>query len=219
MATRTTGKPTLDALYRVPRATVQFVEVPEVCFLGVAGQGAPGGEAFTAALQALYAVSYGAHFAVRKAGGEAPRVMPLEAQWWLEGDDALATMRRMAAGAESLTASDRTRWCWQAMIAQLPPIDEGVIQAAMAGARAKQDLPALGSLRWLAWEEGPSAQILHVGPYTTEGTSIATLHRAIAAHGSRPRGRHHEIYLGDPRTAAPDRLRTILRQPIEPLPA
>jgi hypothetical protein len=112
--------------------------------------------------------------------------------------------------------SDRDRWRWRAMIMQLPPIDETVIGQAITEAHAKKDIAELDALRYERWEEGPSAQIMHVGPYATEATSIVALHRAIAEHGSRPHSRHHEIYLGDPRTSAPERLRTILRQPIEP---
>jgi hypothetical protein len=77
----------------------------------------------------------------------------------------------------------------------------------------------LDAVRFERWTEGPCAQIMHVGPYATEGASLVALHRAIAEHGDRPRGRHHEIYLGDPRTAAPEKLRTILRQPIEESPS
>ena len=74
----------------------------------------------------------------------------------------------------------------------------------------------LDALRFERWAEGPSAQIMHVGPYATEPATIRAPHDAIAEHGSRPRGRHHEIYLGNPRTSAPERLRTILRQSVEP---
>ena len=217
MAT-SSGDPAVDALYRVPKGKIEFVDVPEFGFVMVDGRGAPGGEVFTNALQALYSVSYGAHFALKKVSGTAPRVMPLEALWWMEGADAEVAMARLAAGGVS-DETERDRWCWRAMIMQLPPIDEAVIEVAAKDASAKKPNPALAALRYERWAEGPSAQIMHVGPYSTESLSVAALHRAIAEHGYRPRGRHHEIYLGDPRTAAPDKLRTILRQPVEPLMA
>jgi hypothetical protein len=217
MAT-STRDPVIDALYRVRKGKVEFVDVPELGFVVIEGTGAPGGDTFTNALQALYSVSYGAHFALKKATGNAPRVMTLEALWWMEGAHADAAMARLAAGGVSDDA-ERDRWCWQAMIVQLPPIDETLIAAAVAEAATKKPNPALSTLRFQRWAEGPSAQIMHIGPYSTEPASIAALHQAIAGHGARPRGRHHEIYLGDPRTAAPDKLRTILRQPIEPAPA
>lgn len=180
------------------------------------GSGSPEGGSFAAALQALYSVSYGAHFALKKAVGEAPRVMALEALWWIEGEDSRTAMAQLLAGETQASDPDRDRWHWRAMIMQLPPVDAQLIARAVSGARAKKDLEALAAVRYERWAEGPSAQIMHVGPYATESVSIQALHKAIAEHGSRPRGYHHEIYLGDPRTSAPEKLRTILRQPIEP---
>ena len=209
-----TGDPRIDALYRARKAMVEFVDVPELAFVMVDGAGAPDGDTFANALQALYSVSYGAHFALKKATGAAPRVMGLEALWWVDGASAASVMERLAAGTASDEA-ERDRWCWRAMIVQLPPIDETLINRAVEDAAARKPNPALASVRFERWTEGPSAQIVHVGPYSTESVSVAALHRAIAEHGSRPRGRHHEIYLGDPRTSAPDKLRTLLRQPIE----
>ena len=101
------------------------------------------------------------------------------------------------------------------MIMQPEPIDAGVVTNALEQARAK-GLAALGRVALLEWEEGRCAQLLHVGPYTDEAPSLRALHAGIAGAGLRPRGRHHEIYLGDPRRSAPERLRTILRQPVEP---
>lgn len=213
---RSTGDASIDALYTARQRTVDFVDVPELGLLVLDGHGAPESEAFTEAVQALHTVSYTAHFAVQKATGTAPRLMPLQAQWWVAGTEDMAVMRRIAAGTASVAESDRDRWSWRAMIAQLPPIDEAVVEQAVATARARMAAGPLAGLRYERWAEGPSAQLLHVGPYATESASIAILHQAIAGHGARPHGRHHEIYLGDPRLADPDRLRTILRQPIEP---
>ncbi|HEY8914556.1 hypothetical protein [Lacisediminihabitans sp.] len=208
---KSTGIAELDALFTARKGRVDFVDVPELAFVSIDGEGAPDGEEFQAALKALYAVSYGAHFLVKKQTGAAPRIMPLEALWWVDG-----VTGEQLAHPEYFTESDRDTWRWHAMIGQLPPIDEAVVRRATEQAGAKGGGDAIGALRFERWAEGPSAQILHVGPYATESTSIAALHAGIAAHGSCPRGRHHEIYLGDPRSAAPERLRTILRQPVEP---
>lgn len=112
-----------------------------------------------------------------------------------------------------MNESDRDQWRWRAMIMQLAPTDAAMIEQATT--EAKKDIASLSALRYERWAEGPSAQIMHIGSYATEPESIVALHRAIAEHGSAPRGRHHEIYLGDPRTSAPEKLRTILRQPIQ----
>jgi len=214
---KSTGDPLIDALYSVRKGKVELVDVPELGFLVIDGAGDPAGEAFHDATQALYSVSYGAHFAMKKATGDAPRVMALEALWWVEGADAQATMERIAAGETSMGESDRDQWRWRAMIMQLAPIDAAAIEQASTEAKAKKDMASLSSLRYEPWAEGLSAQIMHIGPYSTEPATIVALHKTIAELGFTPRGRHHEIYLGDPRTSAPQKLRTILRQPIQPI--
>ncbi len=205
----------VDALYKVRKTTVDIITVPELGYVAVDGQGSPDGQEFADAVQALYSVSYAAHFLVRKQHGQAPRVMPLEALWW--ADDALQHDIITALARETFdpAGTDRARWRWQALIMQPQPVDEEIITRAMAQASEKS-VPSLDRLRFLRWEEGLCAQVLHTGPYAAEAPSIVRLHQGITAAGYRPRGRHHEIYLGDPRRSAPEKLRTILRHPIEP---
>lgn len=205
-----------DALYRVRKGRIDFVDVPDLGYLIVPGAGAPASTEFSDAVQALYTVSYGAHFLLRKRSGPSTRVMPLEALWWVDDADQLALVKAVAAGETTMATGDMTKWHWQAMIMQPDPIDADLLAEATAEARGKKTLAALNRLRYERWEEGRCAQLLHTGPYSAEGPSIAKLHRAIAEAGYRPRGRHHEIYLGDPRRSAPDRLRTIIRQPVGP---
>lgn len=212
-ATTTTG---IGALYKARRNHVDIVDVPELGFVVVSGRGAPDGPDFADALQALYSVSYGAHFLLKKEQGEAPRVMPLEALWWMEDADQMALVAAVAKGEATMADTDRDRWRWQAMIMQPAPIDEDTVVRAAEKARAK-GLGALDDLHFERWEEGRCAQLMHVGAYSEEAPSIVRLHEGIAAAGYRPRGHHHEIYLGDPRRSAPERLRTILRHPVEPL--
>ena len=204
------------SLLKVRKGAVDIVDVPEFGFAVVTGSGAPGGGEFTEALQALYAVSYGAHFLVRKQRGQAPGVMPLEALWWVDDPDQQDILAAVALGQATMADTDRDRWRWQAMIMQPDPIDAGLAAAALAQARDRKPSPGLEQVRYIRWAEGRCAQLLHVGPYAAEGPSIARLHQAIAAAGYRPRGRHHEIYLGDPRRSAPEKLRTIIRHPVEP---
>lgn len=215
MSTMTTE---IDTLYKVRRGRVDIVDVPELAYLIVEGNGDPNGAEFREAVQALYAVSYGAHFAVKKERGEAPRVMPLEGLWWADDPRQQDIITAIALGWATPDDTDRAAWRWRAMIAQLPPIDEEVIAQASGQARAKA-VPALDRLHFQRWREGLCAQTLHVGPYAAEAPTIVRLHEALTAAGYRPRGRHHEIYLGDPRRSAPDKLRTLLRHPIEPADA
>jgi len=184
----------LESLYQARRGVVEVVDVPDLALLVVDGTGRPEGPEFTDAVETLYAVSYGAHFLLRRQRGDAPRVMPLEALWDPPGDGP---------------------WAWRAMIVQPPPVDAAVVAEALERAQRRPP-PALDRVRFERWEEGRCAQLLHLGPYASEGPSIDRLHCEIAGLGLRPHGRHHEIYLGDPRRSRPERLRTILRQPVEP---
>jgi hypothetical protein len=142
--------------------------------------------------------------------------MPLEALWWVDDQGQQDLLTAVALGRATLADTDRDRWHWQAMIMQPDPIDAGLAAAALAQARDRKPSPGLERVRYIRWAEGRCAQLLHVGPYAAEEPSIVRLHQAIAAAGYRPRGRHHEIYLGDPRRSAPEKLRTIIRHPVEP---
>jgi hypothetical protein len=206
-----------ESLLKVRKGAVSFVDVPEFGFVTVAGRGAPGGAEFTDALQALYTVSYGAHFLVKKEQGHAPRVMPLEALWWVDDPDQQDIVAAVASGQATMADTDRDLWRWQAMIMQPAPIDADVVGRALAQALRNKPAPGLARLVYLRWAEGRCAQLLHIGPYAAEGPAIVRLHDSMAAAGYRPRGRHHEIYLGDPRRSAPEKLRTILRHPVGPV--
>jgi hypothetical protein len=206
-----------ESLLKVRKGAVDIVDVPEFGFAAVTGTGEPGGAEFTEAVQALYSVSYGAHFRLKKLTGEAPRVMPLEGLWWVDDPAQQDIVAAVARGEVTMAGSDRGSWRWQALIMQPDPIDAELIAAATAEAAGKKDLPGLARLEYTRWAEGRCAQLLHIGPYAAEAPSIAALHEAIAGSGYRPRGRHHEIYLGDPRRSAPEKLRTIIRHPVEPV--
>lgn len=219
MAARSSGDPRIDALYAGRAGRVDVVDVPPLLIASLDGVGRPETGEFEQAIGALYAVSYGAHFAVRKQLGEAPRVMPLEGLWWVEGADAQRAVERFAEGLGPLEEADPTTWRWRLLIVQMPPIDEAALRDAAAAAASKVAPDVLARLDVTTWEEGRCVQTLHVGPYADEGPTLVRLHEAIAERGLRARGRHHEIYLGDPRRSAPERLRTLLRQPVEPTDA
>jgi hypothetical protein len=189
-----------DRLYRAGR-TPTTVQVPEMTFLTVTGQGDPNTSVdYADAVQALFAVSYTAHFRLKKALGTAERVGPLEGLWWAPD------MRAFEGGRKD-------DWHWTVMIVQPDEATPELLADAGAEAARRRELPALGRLRVEAFEEGTAAQVLHVGPYDTEGPTIAALHEHIRGLGGTLAGKHHEIYLGDPRRSAPERLRTIVRQP------
>jgi hypothetical protein len=202
------GDPDLDreiaGLYRAT-ATPHMVDVPELAFLMIDGHGDPNAsQDFQAAVQALYTLSYSVKFAIKRARGTDHKVAPLEGLWW-------------AADMSSFEVADKSAWNWTAMIRQPAEVTADLLNRVVEDALRKKPLPALADARLTSFTEGRAAQVLHVGPYSAEAPTIARLHAFIAEQGYRFDGnlqKHHEIYLGDPRRAAPERLRTIIRQPV-----
>jgi hypothetical protein len=187
--------------YRAAR-TPAFIDVPELAFAMLDGQGDPNtSPAFGAAVEALYGVSYAAKFAVKGVTGLNYAVMPLEGLWW-------------TPGVQSFAAAERSEWRWTLMIMQPTAVTADLFDAAAAQAASRRPSEAVLRVRREVYAEGRAAQILHVGPFATEGPTILELHAFIADHGCAPTGKHHEIYLSDPRRTAPEKLKTILRQPV-----
>ncbi|HEX9098242.1 MAG TPA: GyrI-like domain-containing protein [Candidatus Dormibacteraeota bacterium] len=186
-------------LYGASSNEPSIVDVPELQFLMVDGTGDPNQPgAFQDAIQALYSLSYGAKFMLKKEGVEF-RVSPLEGLW---------------GSAGGLNPNHKATWRWTAMVMQPSAVTSAVLEKVRAEAMRKKPLPALSRVRLETFKEGRSAQIMHIGPYSAEAPTIAKLHEFIKKQGYRLVGKHHEIYLGDPRRSAPARLKTLIRQPI-----
>ncbi len=185
-------------------ARIEVVDVPAIAFLAAAGEGDPNtSPLYAAVVEALYASSYGVRAVAMEELGRKHTVAPLEGRWW--ADD-----------LQVFTARDKDAWHWQMMIAQPAWVTGDLAAAGIERARARRDLAAAGRLTFTTVTEGLAVQVLHVGPYDDEGPVIARMHEEfMPQHGYRPRGAHHEIYLSDARRTAPERLRTILRQPVE----
>jgi hypothetical protein len=185
-----------------PPVEPMLVEVPEFRFLMIDGKGDPKTSPdYAAAIGALYSLSYPLKFAVRRLGGPDYIVMPLESLWWSYD------MRDFLRGA-------RSSWQWTAMIRQPAEVSDELLAAAIEVAEKRRPQLPLRSVRLESFAEGTSVEVMHRGPYSAEGPTIERLHAFIAAQGRELRGRHHEIYLGDPRRTAPERLRTVVRQPV-----
>jgi hypothetical protein len=192
-------KKELKHLYSPSKKEVAEADVPPLTFLMIDGQGPPGGEAYAEALGGLYSVAYTLKFA-SKAQGLDFKVMPLETLWWSEDPATLAE-------------ANRDTWMWTAMILVPDQVSEAQVKEAKAQALTKKNLPAITRVRLERYHEGPSAHILYIGPYSEEDETIQRIHRFITEQGHQPSGKHHEIYLSDPRRAAPEKLKTIIRQP------
>ena len=166
------------------------------------GKGDPNSaSSYVEGLQWLYAVSYTLKFASRQQLGKDYTVPPLEALWW--ADDISA-----------FVAGNRGDWKWTQMIMVPDWIDWNMYAAAVTKSADKLGL-APPTLRLEPYDEGLSVQILHIGPYSAEAPTIKRLHEEfLPANGLTESGHHHEIYLGDPRRTAPEKLKTVIRQPV-----
>ena len=180
-----------------------IVEVPSYDFAMISGVGDPSTSPdYEAAVAALYAYSYPLVIALNKTARPKLKVGPLEGLWWADDHSVFDP-----------TTGDRARWHWQMMIRQ-PPASNADHTAALAKAAMKVGAETASRLTLQPFAEGRCAQVLHLGAYTDESPTITRLHAFIAARGMNLRGRHHEIYLNDPRKTTADKLRTILRQPL-----
>ncbi|MDY7542513.1 GyrI-like domain-containing protein [Cryobacterium sp. 5B3] len=196
------------ALYAPTNRDWELIEVPAQRFIAVDGRGDPNvAPAYAEAVEALYAVAYAIKFAAKRGLGRDLVVAPLEGLWY--ADD--------PAGYAAFAAGDKASWSWTMLISQPDWVTDAFIADAVTATLAKKKLPALASVHIESLAEGVSAQLLHVGPYDDEAPALARLHgEFLAQHGLRLNGLHHEVYLGDPRRSAPEKLKTVLRQPVAP---
>jgi hypothetical protein len=201
-------EPTDEAGLLTARAgRTRFLIVPERRYFMIDGHGAPGDASFQAAFGALYPVAYTLHFALKRRG-VSTRVGVSEGLYWFGDAERPIVPSDFSQGA-------RDAWNWRLLLPVPEAATHEEIEGAFAEVARKKAPPALPLLRVERWAEGQAAQTLHVGPYAAEPATIEALHAAIAGAGLRPRGCHHEIYLSDPNRTAPDRLKTIIRQPVE----
>ena len=193
-------KKELKHLYAPSAKEFTVVDVPPMQFLMIDGHGDPSSAIYQEAVSALYALAYTIKFALKPQGIEYA-VPPLEGLWWTKD---MATF--------SLEAKDQ--WDWTMMILQPDSVTTELVEQARQKTAKKKALSALPNVRLGSYHEGLSVQILYFGAYDDEHPTIARMHAFIAEQGYETNGKHHEIYLGDPRKTTPDKLKTILRQPI-----
>ncbi|MDD5036771.1 MAG: GyrI-like domain-containing protein [Methylococcaceae bacterium] len=198
-------KKTLKHLYQPSAREVERVVVPTMNFLKIDGRGDPNSsQEYTDAVATLFTIAYAIKFMTKKGAPAIDYgVMPLEGLWWADDMSQFAN-------------EDKSGWQWTMMIAQPPFITQAMADTAIAEVKAKKNPAAISRLRFEAYTEGPSAQILHIGPFSAEGPTIEKLHRFIETSGHSLRGKHHEIYLSDITKADPEKWKTIIRQPISP---
>jgi hypothetical protein len=196
-------KKELKYLYLPSTKEVELVKVPKFNYLMIDGEGDPNtSQTFRDAAQALYAVAYTLKFMIKKEKSIDYPVMPLDGLWWM--DD-----------MTQFTMENKGAWKWTLMILQPSVVTKTLVAKAVKQATEKKGLAALAKVRLEPYTEGLCVQIMYLGPYADEGPTIQRLHAVAKERGCELRGKHHEIYLGDPHKSKPDKLRTVIRQPIQ----
>jgi hypothetical protein len=195
-------KKTLKELYAPSATHMTIVDVPAMQFLMLDGMGDPNlAPEYAQAIEALYGVAYTLKFLLKHEQRLNYTVMPLEGLW------------RVPDMREFSTAQ-KEHWRWTMMIAQPDDVTLPLFARAVTQVQAKKELPMLAHMRLASFHEGLAAQIMYLGLYANEGPTIAALHAFIHEQGYVLDGVHHEIYLSDPRRVAPEKLRTVIRQPM-----
>lgn len=203
MAAKIDFKKDLDS-YQAKRGQVRIIEVPNMQYLMIDGHGDPNTSAWYAeSLRTLYPVAYKLKFASKRDLGRDYVVPPLEGLWWAADMDVFTVAR------------DKSLWDWTMMIMTPDWIDQAMLEAVREQVDAEDRAPLLSELRLEPLPEGRCVQTLHVGSFDDEAEVLAWMHHEyIPRNGLSMVGKHHEIYLSDPRRTAPAKLRTILRQPV-----
>jgi len=194
-------KNALAALYAPKNREFELVNVPEFAYLAVDGEGDPDGQAFQRAIRSIYPVAYGVKFLSKRTLGRDYVVPPLEALWWADDPQAFAS-------------GIRDEWKWTELILLPAWITENEVSDVLSDLKRKVRSPE-SPVHVRTFSEGDCLQVLHVGPFSAEGPLLSDLHKTLMPSlGKTFSGPHHEIYLSDFRRTAPEKLRTILRQPV-----
>jgi hypothetical protein len=194
----------LKGVYKAKK-NPELIDVPVGRFLAIDGKGDPNGEEYQQAMTALYGVAYTLKFHY-KALGRDFKVMALEGLWWIVGRT-----------FDMNDPAPRESWRWTSMIRVPDYVDEAALTEILPKLVEKRG-EKVREVRLTDFDEELSAQIMHIGPYSEETSTINRLHSWVAEQGYRLRGNHHEIYMSDPRRTSPDKLKTIIRHPVEKRP-
>jgi hypothetical protein len=196
-------KKELKHLYNPSKKEIVTVDVPEMNFLMIDGKGDPNtAQEYRDSMEALYNVAYTLKFMLKGEGVIDYTVMPLEGLWWVPD-------------MEFFDAKDKDSWFWTSMIMKPEQVTKEAFGRAVKQIEEKKELPYLSKIRLESYQEGLSAQIMYIGPFADEGPTIERIHAYIEDSGHKRKGKHHEIYLSDPRRTKPENFRTVIRQPME----
>lgn len=194
-------KKTLKECYTA-KSSVELVQIPKIKYITYLGKGNPGtSEEFKTSMEVLYGIAYTVKFQYKKKEQDFI-VMPLEGQWWTDIP-------------EDFSMNNKDKWNWKVMIALPDYITEEDFEASREVVRTKKNPIGLDKAKLEEIEDGLSVQLLYIGPYDDEAPYIAEMHKYAENNGYKLRDKHREIYLNNPKRVTPEKLKTIIRQPIE----
>lgn len=197
-------KKQLKSFYQAKISKPVVIQVPKMNFIMIDGKGDPNtSQEYIDAIQTLYPVAYTIKFTCKNKYGKDFGVMPLEGLWWSDN-------------MEDFINGNKKNWQWTAMIMQPELVTEDIFNEAVLQVKEKKNPKAIDKIRLATYDEGRAAQVMYIGPYSDEGSTILDLHKFIKDQGgelNENNKHHHEIYLGDPRRTDPSKLKTIIRQP------
>ena len=192
----------LKSLYSPSAREPELIKVPKFNFLMIDGEGAPESQQFQEAIQAIYSTAYTIKFTFKFEKKIDFPVMSLEGLWWLKT-------------GEPFQIGRRENWCWKLMILQPKIVTKREIAKAIKKLKEKKVLRSLDSLQLGSFAEGLAVQMMHVGPYATEPMTMQRMEEFSSERGLTACGKHHEIYLSDPRRVKQEKMKTILRHAVQ----
>ena len=192
----------LKSLYSPSAREPELIKVPKFNFLMIDGEGAPESQQFQEAIQAIYSTAYTIKFTFKFEKKIDFPVMSLEGLWWLKT-------------GEPFLIGRREDWCWKLMILQPSVVTKRELAKAIKKVKEKKELQSLDALQLGSFAEGLAVQMMHIGPYATEPMTMQTMEEFSIERGLTACGKHHEIYLSDPRRVKQEKMKTILRHAVQ----
>jgi len=187
--------------YYTAKIIPEAVEFDEISYLAIGGKGEPAGKEFISKVEALYPLAYGVKNLCKKQGNDF--VVPkLEGLWWVESDKPASEV-------------PREEWRWELLIRLPDFVTSEIVEKAKKEVFKKKSIELVKEIEFEKITEGKCVQIMHIGPYSAEPETIERMKGFMKENNSVENGTHHEIYLSDPRKVAPEKMKTILRQPVK----
>lgn len=194
--------------YYTAKSKPELLTIEPACFLSISDKGDPSEQGFADNLQALYSVAYGIKF-MCKAKKKDFTVPKLEGLWSFDEEK-----YKGVSMSDAPLKIPRREWTYRVLLRMPEFVTAEMLDTVIQNVVAKKQLELARKVKWLEMNEGKVIQMLHTGPFSEEPKTLEKIMEFCQANGLRRNGLHHEIYLSDFRKTPPEKLRTILREPV-----